>query len=61
MSYTEFIYTIGDLLTASYAFLRAGNNAVNTILIVVGVVMMIWWIGQMSKYNKEAKQNGTLK
>jgi hypothetical protein len=65
MSYTEVIYAIGDLATASYAGLRMLGSGpygwFNWLLIAIGVGMMIWWMGQMFNYDKEAKENGTLR
>lgn len=65
MSYTDVIYGIGDVATASFAGLRALGSGpygwFNWLLIVVGIGMMIWWMAEMIKYDKEAEQNGTLK
>ena len=65
MSYTEIIYGIGDVATASFAGLRMLGSGpygwFNWVLIVVGVVMMAWWMGQMGKYDKEAEENGTMR
>ena len=65
MSYTDVMYGIGDLATASYAGLRALGSGpygwFNWLLIGIGIGMMVWWMNQMLKYDKEAEQNGTLK
>ncbi|MBL4652151.1 MAG: hypothetical protein JKY53_04685 [Flavobacteriales bacterium] len=65
MSYTDVVYGIGDLATASYAGLRMLGAVpygwFNWLLISIGVGMMIWWLGRMVKYDQEAEQNGTLK
>lgn len=65
MSYTEIIYGIGDLATASFAALRMLGSGpygwFNWVLIVVGILMMAWWMGQMGKYDKEAEESGTMR
>lgn len=58
--WTDFIYATGDVLTQSFKILPILGNNFNAILIVVGFIMLFWWIGQMVKYNKQAKENGTL-
>lgn len=65
MSYTDIIYGIGEGVDASFAILRALGTGFcgwfNWVLIVMGVIMIVWWMGQMKKYDKEAEQNGTMR
>ena len=54
MSYTDVMYGIGDLATASYAGLRALGSGpygwFNWLLIGIGIGMMVWWMNQMLKH-----------
>ena len=60
MSWTDFIYGIGEFLTWSFQALPVLGNNMNWFIIVVGALMMAWWIRRMGIYNKEAEQNNTL-
>ena len=59
--WTKMIYKIAELAESSFAILEALGNLANVAIIIIGVVMMVWWIGQMFKYDREAERNGTLK
>ncbi|KAB1063197.1 hypothetical protein [Salibacter halophilus] len=60
MTWNELIYGIGDLVTLTFELLKAGNNYVNWFFIVLIAVVLTGWVVMQQKYNKEAKQNGTL-
>lgn len=60
MSWTDFIYGLGEFLTWSFQVLPALGNSMNWLIILVGATMMAWWIRRMTKYNQEAEQNNTL-
>jgi hypothetical protein len=57
----EFVDTIGQLFTDSFAILRFLENGFNWFIIGVGLILMVIWVKKMFDYNKEADQNGTLR
>ena len=57
----EFVNTIGQLFTDSFAILRLLENGFNWFIIGIGIILMVIWVKKMSDYNKEADQNGTLR
>lgn len=64
MSYTEVMYSIGDLITESFAFLRLAGEAVlpyggivNWGIICIGVLLMANWIRQMGGHEEEYDLN----
>lgn len=60
MTFKDVIFGIGDLIESSFVLMELGGNNVNVLFILVGSVLMAWWIAQMIKFNKDAKENGTL-
>lgn len=58
--WTEFIYAAGDFFTETFKILPILGNNFNWLIIGVGFIMCGFWISQMVKYNKEAKEKGTL-
>ncbi len=59
--WNDIIYGLGDFFWATFEILPVLGNNFNTLLIIVGFVMLFFWINQMAKYNKKAAQEGTLK
>ena len=57
----EFVDTIGQLFTDSFAILRFLENGFNWFIIGVGLILMVVWVKKMFDYNKEADHNGTLR
>ncbi|MBD78839.1 MAG: hypothetical protein CL840_07955 [Crocinitomicaceae bacterium] len=60
MSWTDFIYALGDFFLWTFGILRVLGNNFNWLLITIGFVMAIWWITNLVKFSREAKQNGTI-
>jgi hypothetical protein len=60
MTWNELIYAIGDFVTLTFELLKAGNNYVNWFFIVLVAIVLTGWVVMQQKYNKEAKENGTL-
>ncbi|MDR9399422.1 hypothetical protein [Salibacter sp.] len=60
MTWNELIYAIGDFVTLTFELLKAGNNYVNWFFIVLIAIVLTGWVVMQQKYNKEAKENGTL-
>lgn len=57
MSYTEFIYALGDAIDASFSVLRMLGGGMpfgwfNWVLTFVGIALMAWWMKQMSGHEE---------
>lgn len=54
-----------DVLAAifqwTFELLRSVNNGFNVFIIIVMFILGIIWVKKMGDYNREARQNGTLK
>lgn len=60
MSWNEVIYGIGDFFWWAFGGLEALGNNFNGFLIVVGAIMIAWWISRLIKFSGEANENGTI-
>jgi tellurite resistance protein TehA-like permease len=58
--WTDFVYALGDFFWWAFQGLEILGNNFNWLLIIIGFVMTIWWILQLVKFSKEAKENGTI-
>jgi tellurite resistance protein TehA-like permease len=58
--WTEIMYGIGSFFQWSFQFLPMLGNNFNALLIVVGFAFAIFWISQLFKFSREAKENNTL-
>jgi hypothetical protein len=61
MSINKLVYATGDLIQWSFGILEALENKFNWAIIGVMSIMAIIWIKKMADFNREAKENGTLK
>lgn len=59
--WNDIIYGLADFFWETFKILPVLGNNFNTLLIIVGFVMLFFWLSQMAKYNKKAEQEGTLK
>ena len=57
----ELIYGLGELFQASFKILTTLGNIPNYIFIVIGFVLLFYWLKEMANYNSEAEKKGTLK
>jgi hypothetical protein len=57
MSSSDVIYTIGDLLTASFKFFEVVGNVFNYSLIVLGFFGFYYWMNIQKKLNDKASQD----
>lgn len=63
MSYTDVIYTIGDVVTASFELLRKLGSGLpyggvmNWVLIIVGLLLMFGWLKQMTGHEEQYPEN----
>lgn len=60
MSSRDFFEGLGELIESTFVLMELGGNAVNVAFILVGSAMGLWWIAQMMKYSKQAKQENKL-
>lgn len=60
MTWTEFVYALGEFFQWTFTLLQAGENKVNWLFIVIGSAMLLGWIVLQLRYNKEAALNGTM-
>lgn len=61
MSINKLVYATGDLIQWSFGILETLENKFNWAIIGVMSIMAIIWIKKMADFNREAKENGTLK
>lgn len=57
MSSSDVIYTIGDLLTASFKFFEVVGNIFNYSLIVLGFFGFFYWMNIQKKLNDKATKD----
>jgi hypothetical protein len=58
--WNDFVYGLGDFFWWAFQGMEFLGNNFNWFLILVGFVMILWWISQLVKFGKEARQNGTI-
>ena len=61
MTFSDIVYAIGDLIESTFVVLEAGQNHVNTAFIILGFILLAYWLRRQANYNKKAEENGTLK
>ena len=57
----DFIEGLGELIAWSFGILEALGNGFNWVIIFVIFIMTVIWVRRMGQYNREARDNGTLK
>lgn len=60
MSWNDFVYGLGDLFEATFQILPPLGNLPNVLFTLVIFGGLVYWMGQLNKYKKEAKRNGTI-
>lgn len=58
--WTEFVISIGAFFQWAFQYLPMLGNHFNALLIAIGFAFASFWISNLFKFNREAKQNGTL-
>lgn len=61
MTFTEFIYWLGDVFLKIFDFMEKLGGIPNVLIIICITIATCVWVWRMSIYNKEAHRNGTLK
>lgn len=58
MSWNDFVYGLGDLLTASFEVLPALGNLPNILFTLLIMGGFVYWLLELKKYRQKAKQSG---
>jgi thiosulfate reductase cytochrome b subunit len=61
MTWTDFWNGIGNMFEWGFKILKSMGNVPNVILWVLIAFLLVFWISQIVKQNKEARRNGTYK
>ncbi|MBA3898733.1 MAG: hypothetical protein H0X62_00750 [Bacteroidetes bacterium] len=57
----DLVYGLGELLQETFKILPVLGNIPNVIFIIIGFLLLFYWIKAMANYNREAEEKGTLK
>lgn len=61
MTWTDVFNGLGSFFQWTFTYMKALGNGPNLIFWLIIVSLMLVWMRMQSNFNKEAKQNGTLK
>ena len=61
VTWTDVFYGIGNFFQWVFSVMKALGQGPNIILWIIIISLIIYWPIQISKQNKEAEKNGTLK
>ena len=56
MSWNNFVYGLGDFFEWTFQILPVLGNGFNYLLMLIMVVLFIYWMGQMVKYNRAGER-----
>jgi hypothetical protein len=57
----ELVYGLGDIFQKTFEILPVLGNIPNVFFIIIGFILLFYWIKSMADYNREAEEKGTLK
>ncbi len=60
MTWNEFVYGLGDLLEMTFEILPPLGNLPNILFSLIIFGSLVYWMKELSNYNKKAKQEGTI-
>jgi hypothetical protein len=60
MTWNELVYGLGDLLEATFEILPPLGNIPNVLFILIIFGSLVYWLMELVKYKKKAKQDGTI-
>ena len=58
---TDIFYGIGNFFQWTFQFMRGMGNAPNIFFWLIIGFLILTWLRMQAKYNKEAKEKGTIK
>jgi len=61
MTWTDFFYGTAHAFQWGFQFMKGLGNGPNVIFWLIIVSLILVWLRLQGKYNKAAKENGTLK
>jgi len=56
----EFVYAIGDFITATFELLPMLGNLPNILFTLIIAAGLAYWLRELTKYKAEAKQSGRI-
>lgn len=60
MTWNDLVYGLGDLLEATFKILPPLGNIPNVIFILIIFGSLVYWMMELSKYKKKAKDEGSI-
>ena len=60
MTWNDLVYGLGDLLEATFEILPPLGNIPNIIFILIIFGSLVYWMIELGKYKKKAKQEGSI-
>jgi len=60
MTWNDLVYGLGDLLEATFEILPPLGNIPNIIFILIIFSSLVYWMIELGKYKKKAKQEGSI-
>ncbi|MBR9830849.1 DUF6341 family protein [Acidiluteibacter ferrifornacis] len=60
MTWNDLVYGLGDLLEATFEILPPLGNIPNIIFILIIFASLVYWMIELGKYKKKAKQEGSI-
>ncbi len=58
MTWTDFVYGLGDIFTATFKLLPMLGNLPNILFTLIIMGGLVYWINELKKYKAEAKRTG---
>ncbi len=58
MTWNDFVYGLGDLLEATFTILPIAGNLPNILFTLIIAGGLVYWMNELRKYKKEAKESG---
>ena len=58
---TDFIYGIGNVMYLFFYQFEKLQNLPNNLFVVMGFVLLFWWMSLQKKYNTKAENEGAFK
>lgn len=60
MTWNEIVYGLGDLIEMTFEILPLLGNLPNILFSLIIFGSLVYWLKELSNYNKKAKQEGSI-
>ncbi len=60
MTWNEIVYGLGDLIEMTFEILPLLGNLPNILFSLIIFGCLVYWMKELSNYNKKAKQEGSI-